>query len=96
MDSELGKAQEILDHINSSPEEIELYEMRELVKMDIKNARERDMQEGIEIGKEEEKIEIALTSIKENIPTKTISKVTGLSAKKIQKLKQEQEKIKNF
>ena len=99
MDPELGKAQEILDHINSSPGEIELYEMRELVKMDIKNARKRDMQEGIEIGKEEgiekgkevEKIEVALLSIKENLPTKTIRKLTGLSVKKIEKLRQKQE-----
>jgi len=100
MEPELAKAQEILDHINSSPEEIELYEMRELTRMDIQNARERNIQEGMEIGDEkgikkginEEKIEVALISIKEKIPIKTISKITGLPVKKIENLKKEQEK----
>jgi len=127
MEPEFAKAQETLNHINSSPEEIELYEMRELVKMDIKNAKERDIQEGkelgieigigigrelvkmdiknakerdiqegkelgIEIGREEEKIEIVLISIKENLPIKTISKITGLSTEEIEKIKKEQEK----
>ena len=99
MEPNLAKAQEILDYLNSSPEEIELCEMRELVKMDIKNAKERNIREGIEIGEEkgikkgrkEGKIEIASLLIKENLPIKTISKTTGLSIEKIQKLKQEQE-----
>ena len=96
MEPKLEKAQKIMDYINSSPEEIELYEMRERVRMDIKNARKRDMQEGKELGlekgKEEKAIEIVVKLIKENMPIKTISKITEISIEKIQKLKKEQEK----
>ena len=87
MEPGLAKAQEMLDYINSSPEELELYEMRERVRRDIEDARKNDLQEG----KEMEKIEIVLNSMKENIPIETISKITGLSVEKIQKLKQHQE-----
>ena len=52
MEPGLAKAQKIMDYINSSPEEIELYENRELTRMDIKSAKRRDIQEGIEIGEE--------------------------------------------
>ena len=55
MEPGLEKAQKIMDYINSSPQEIELYENRELTRMDIKNAKERDTQEGIEIGLEKGK-----------------------------------------
>ena len=61
MEPNLAKAQEIMDYINSSPKEIELYEMRELVKMDTINARKNDLQEGkeegIKIGEEKGKQE---------------------------------------
>ena len=97
MEPNLAKAEKIMDYINSHPEEIELYEMRELAKMDVKNAKRRNKQEGLkegkEIGLEEKSIDVALKSIKENIPIKTISKITGLTIKKIEKLKKEQEKI---
>jgi len=91
MEPKLAKAQKIMDHINRDTEEKELYEMRELVKMDIKNARKNDIEEGIGIGKEEGIIKVALNSIKENIPIKTIIKITGLPTEKIQKLKEEYE-----
>jgi len=82
MEPELAKAQEIMDRINSSPEEIELYEMRELVKMDIQNARERDLQEG----KEEEKMEITIKLKAMGISTEKIAKATNLSLEIIEKL----------
>jgi len=67
MESKLEKAQKILDYVNSSPEEIELCEMRELVRMDIKIARERNIQEGIKIG-EKRGIKIGIEKgIKEGI-----------------------------
>ena len=98
MEPGLTKAQKMLDHINSSPEEIELYEMRELVKMDIKNARENDIQEGIEIGEEKgrkigeekgrkkEKIEIAKKLKNEGVPLKIIAETTEIPLSKVKKL----------
>jgi len=98
MDPPLAKAQKIMDYINSSPKEIELYEMRELTKMDIKNARKNDLQEGIEIGKEKGieigekkgikkgKIEIAVRMKNKGFSVENIAEITGLNIEFIKKL----------
>jgi len=94
MEPKLAEAQEIMDHINSSPEEKELYDMRELVRMDIKNARENDLQEGKEIGIEEGKeigieegkIEIAKKLKNKGFSNEKISEITNLNKKIIKKL----------
>ena len=82
MEPKLEKAQKIMDYINKHPEEIELYEMRELVKMDIASAKRRDKEEG----RKEEKIEIATKMKKEGVTIENIVKFTNLTPEKIEKL----------
>ena len=90
MNPQLAKAQKIMDYITSKPKEIELYKNRELTKMDIKNARKNDLQEGIEIGekkgKEKGKIEIAVMMKKKGFTVENIAEITGLNIKLIKKL----------
>jgi len=94
MEPGLAKAQEILDFINSSPEEKRLYYDRELVKMDIAVAKKRNTQEGIEIGKEEgieigkeeKTIEIAIKLKNKGVSIEDIVEITGIDPKLIEKL----------
>ena len=94
MEPGLAKAQKIMDYINSSPEEIELYENRELTRMDIKSAKRRDIQEGIEIGEEKgikkgtekEKIETAKRLKNMGLSINDVVKATELTPEFIEKL----------
>ena len=90
MEPKLAKAQKIMDHINSTPQKIELCENRELTRMDIQNTKQNDKKEGreerIEIGREEEKIEIATNLKNMGLSIKDIAKATNLNTKLIKKL----------
>jgi len=86
MEPNLAKAQKIMDKINNNPKEMELYEMRQKVRMDIKIARERNIQEGEEKGKEEEKIEIATKLKNKGFSNEEIGEITELAPKDIKKL----------
>ena len=91
----LKKALTVLDVMNFSPIEREAYEdhlkwlMTEAETL--KKAREEAKEEGIEIGeakgKAEEKIALVRNSLKAGLPLETISSITGLSVKEIEKLK---------
>lgn len=73
-----------------NPEEREAYEDSLKYYRDVKNsldtAREEGREEGIQIGKEEEKINIALRMLAKGFTPAEISEVTGLLASEIQKL----------
>ncbi len=52
-----------------------------------KKGREEGEKKGREEGKKEEKIEAAIAGLKENVPVEIISKMTGLTAEEIEKIK---------
>ena len=92
---EFQDAFEIVTQTAWNKKELEVYEYIALKEFDEINAlrtaerkgMEKGLEEGIQKGKEEEKIDIAKTALSKGIDTQTISLITGLSQKLIDKLK---------
>lgn len=72
-----------------TPEEYQYYEDSLKYYRDIKNSLDTAREEGRAEGETEEKIKIAKTAIRERIPDEVIIKLTGLSKKEIDKLRNE-------
>lgn len=91
----LDKARKVLEEISQDEHEVYLAELREKYIMDQKAIEDAGydkglkagIEEGIEKGIEKTIIDIAKKMIKQNIDETVINKVTGLSIKKIKKLK---------
>ncbi|WPX97449.1 Rpn family recombination-promoting nuclease/putative transposase [Candidatus Bandiella euplotis] len=91
----MKKAYEELKAYNWTKKELVSYEAAEKVAMDLKareqyvehEAREKALAEGMEKGREEEKIKIAKNLISKKLDDKLISESTGLSLEKIHNLK---------
>ena len=71
-----------------SPEEEETLEKNTLQKIAHKEGKAEGIEEGIEKGIEKTNENIVINSLKENIPIKTIEKITGLSEEQIKEIKQ--------
>ena len=71
-----------------SPEEEETLEQKTLQKIAHKEGNAEGIEEGIEKGIEKTNENIVINSLKENIPIKTIEKITGLSEEQIKEIKQ--------
>ena len=71
-----------------SPEEEETLEKNTLQKIAHKKGKAEGIEEGIEKGIEKTNENIVINSLKENIPIKTIEKITGLSEEQIKEIKQ--------
>ncbi|MCP5363524.1 MAG: Rpn family recombination-promoting nuclease/putative transposase [Rickettsiaceae bacterium] len=91
----LKKALKVLDVLNFSEEERELYEDHlkwlrieaNTLKKTAEKAKEEGIAEGIEKGIEKRNIEVAINMIKQKLDNKLISSVTGLTLEEILKLK---------
>ena len=91
----LKKALNVLDVLNFSEEERELYEDHlkwlrieaNTLKKTAEKAKEEGIAEGIEKGIEKRNIEVAINMIKQKLDNKLISSVTGLTLEEILKLK---------
>ena len=91
----LKKALKVLDVLNFSEEERELYEDHlkwlrieaNTLKKTAEKAKEEGIAEGIEKGIEKRNIEVAINMIKQKLDNKLISSVTALSIEEIAKLK---------
>jgi len=91
----LKKALKVLDVLNFSEEERELYEDHlkwlrieaNTLKKTAEKAKEEGIAEGIEKGIEKRNIEVAINMIKQKLDNKLISSVTGLNLEEILKLK---------
>ena len=69
-----------------SPEEEETLEKNTLQKIAHKKGKAEGIEEGIEKGIEKTNENIVINSLKENIPIKTIEKITGLSVEQIKEI----------
>ena len=69
-----------------SPEEEETLEKNTLQKIAHKKGKAEGIEEGIEKGIEKTNENIVINSLKENIPIKTIEKITGLSEEQIKEI----------
>ena len=91
----LKKALKVLDVLNFSEEERELYEDHlkwlrieaNTLKKTAEKAKEEGIAEGIEKGIEKRNIEVAINMIKQKLDNKLISSVTGLTLEELLKLK---------
>ena len=91
----LKKALNVLDVLNFSEEERELYEDHlkwlrieaNTLKKTAEKAKEEGIAEGIEKGIEKRNIEVAINMIKQKLDNKLIASVTGLTLEEILKLK---------
>lgn len=91
----LKKALKVLDVLNFSEEERELYEDHlkwlrieaNTLKKTTEKAKEEGIAEGIEKGIEKRNIEVAINMIKQKLDNKLISSVTGLTLEEILKIK---------
>ncbi|MDM0612473.1 Rpn family recombination-promoting nuclease/putative transposase [Clostridium perfringens] len=89
-DESIRKAKTQLYKLSLDKKTIEQYRIREKALYDeisaLENSREKGLQEGVKIGRIEEKINLAKKSITEGLPISLISKLTGLSEEEIKKL----------
>ena len=85
-DKGLKEAYHDADQMTWSPKEIELYDYAKMRERDEIEEREKAFINGIEIGVENEKIEIAKEMINENFSKEQILKITKLSIEIIEKL----------
>ena len=87
---ELEKALHILEVMNFTDEEREAYEDHlkwlRIETNSLKKAEDKGRKEGREEGRKEEKHQIARAMLKENLPVKQVSKLTGLSVDEINSL----------
>ena len=87
----LKKALHVLDVLNFSEEERELYEDHlkwlRIEANTLKKATEKAKEEGIMEGVEKRNIEVAINMLKQKLDDKLISSVTGLTLEEILKLK---------
>jgi predicted transposase/invertase (TIGR01784 family) len=86
-DPAIKKAITVLDTLSGDPQTVRLAELRMKHILDEKSMIEGARKEGIEIGEEISKIEIATNFINIGIDDEVISKGTGLSIEEIQKLR---------
>jgi predicted transposase/invertase (TIGR01784 family) len=88
---DLKKALTVLEVMNFSPIEREAYEKHlkwfRIEANTLKKAEAKAREEGREEGKAEEKMALVRNSLKAGLPLETISSITGLSIKEIEKLK---------
>ena len=83
---EIKKAKEVLEEISQDEHEIYLAELREKHIMDQKAIEGAGYDKGLKAGIEQNTIDIAKKMKKENIDLQTISKITGLDIKEVEKL----------
>jgi len=88
-DEGLKHAYEDADRHNWTKVELEAYHYAEMRKQDDKGKTDIAIRKATEKAKEEEKIEIAIEMIKENIPPNQICKITKLTMETIEKLTNE-------
>ncbi|KZX11655.1 Rpn family recombination-promoting nuclease/putative transposase [Methanobrevibacter filiformis] len=90
MDKALANAQAIEEHVTQTPEEYRKYQQIEMYKHDqatLKRiAKEEGIEEGIEKGRNEEKLTIAVNLKKQGLTPENISKATGIPVTEIEKL----------
>jgi len=91
LDIQIQQALESVNEANLTKEELEVqYKRREFIsiqKLALLKAKNDGLQEGLEKGIEQEKIEIAKKSIANNLDDKTIALITGLSQEVIKSLR---------
>ncbi len=91
LDIQIQQALESVNEANLTKEELEAqYKRKEFIsiqKLALLKAKNDGLQEGIEKGIEQEKIEIAKKSIANNLDDKTIALITGLSQEVIKSLR---------
>ncbi|MGU8487712.1 Rpn family recombination-promoting nuclease/putative transposase [Clostridium perfringens] len=89
-DESIRKAKTQLYKLSLDKKTIEQYRIREKALYDeisaLENSREKGLQEGVKIGRIEEKINLAKKSITEGLSISLISKLTGLSEEEIKRL----------
>ena len=89
-DESIRKAKTQLYKLSLDKKTIEQYRLREKALYDeisaLENSREKGLQEGVKIGRIEEKINLAKKSITEGLSISLISKLTGLSEEEIKRL----------
>ena len=84
---EIKKANEEYEYLTGDKAERRLAFLREKAIRDERNNLNASRAEGIEVGRKEEKIEIAKNMLKEGMDIKIISKLTNLSIEEIKKIK---------
>lgn len=83
---EIKKAMDIIDEMSMDEKEWELYMSRKFAIMDYNTGIREAKEEGMEEGREKEKIEIAKKLLGKNMPIKEIEEITGLTKEEIRKL----------
>lgn len=87
----IKKAVEIVDTMSMDPKEWELYRSRQMAILNynigMQNSRKQGEEIGKEIGKKEEKIEIAKKMLELGDGIEKVSLVTGLTKEEIEKIK---------
>ena len=75
-----------VEELSTDPEFVGYYDLEEAHRQDLNDSYNTGYDEGIDVGKKEEKIEIAKNLLKQNISIENISLATGLSIEEISKL----------
>ena len=90
-DGEIKEAIEQLEEMSADENERYLYELRErgrlMYNTEIAEAKSTGREEGIQVGKTEEKIEIAKKLLNKGVSIKDIAEITDLTEEEIEKLK---------
>ena len=89
---EIKKANEEYEYLTGDEAERRLAFLREEAIRDEKTMLKGSREEGIEIGKKENKIEIAKNMLEEGMDIKTISRLTKLAIEEIEKIKEDSKK----
>ena len=89
---EIKKANEEYEYLTGDEAERRLALLREEAIRDEKTMLKGSREEGIEIGKKENKIEIAKNMLEEGMDIKTISRLTKLTIEEIEKIKEDSKK----
>ena len=83
----IKKAVEIVDTMSMDPKEWELYRSRQMAILNYNIGMQNSRKQGEEIGKKEEKIEIAKKMLELGDEVEKVSLVTGLTKEEIEKIK---------